>query len=412
MELTVERTGEWAEVRMSGRLDAAHAAQAERELGEIVRDGNHCIRLYMAGVEYVSSAGIRVLVTYYRDLKRLGGALHIAEASSAVRTVIELTGLAAMFEAPAAHATEAVAAAPTVCGALSCTPFPTPSAPPMRCALLGKPENIGAGGYGPEDLHEVASPRGTMALGLGAFGDSFSDCRGRFGEFLCAGGVAACLPSDGAKTFDYVIERGAMSPKVRALVAIVCQGAFGIHARFEHLPGVHAAPMSDLAEAALALTGTSTAALVAVAETAGLIGAALRHSPASIGEISDRLDFPEVRKWFTFTPERAFDRGVVLLAGIAARTPEGRLRAFVRPLGEGKPFGHFHAAAFSYRALSKGPLVLEDTAAALFEEQSPLGLLHLLNDNRALTGAGESLFLRGALWAGAIGPVTGEGDAQ
>jgi len=64
--------------------------------------------------------------------------------------------------------------------------------------------------------------------------------------------------------------------------------------------------------------------------------------------------------------------------------------------------GHFHAASFSYRPLQKGLIELKPSLAALFEGRGAQGVLHLLNDSREYTGAGESEFLRGALW---IAPV-------
>ena len=40
--------------------------------------------------------------------------------------------------------------------------------------------------------------------------------------------------------------------------------------------------------------------------------------------------------------------------------------------------------------------------ASLFEQERILGVLHLINDNRELTGAGESDFKSGVCWIGLI----------
>ena len=39
----------------------------------------------------------------------------------------------------------------------------------------------------------------------------------------------------------------------------------------------------------------------------------------------------------------------------------------------------------------------------LFETESLLGVLHLLNDTREVVGIGQSEFIRGACWAGPAG---------
>jgi hypothetical protein len=104
-----------------------------------------------------------------------------------------------------------------------------------------------------------------------------------------------------------------------------------------------------------------------------------------------------------FTPERAYARSLALVAGVATRVEHAALAPFVRPLAPQSPIrGHFHAAAFPYRAQSKGLLRLEDSVAGLFESESVLGLLHLLHDDRPYSGAGESEFVRGSFWAGPV----------
>ena len=76
----------------------------------------------------------------------------------------------------------------------------------------------------------------------------------------------------------------------------------------------------------------------------------------------------------------------------------------LRPLGESPDlFGHFHAAAFSFGPLKRGRIDLKETVVNLFETESLLGVLHLLNDTREVVGIGQSEFIRGACWAGPAG---------
>ena len=147
-----------------------------------------------------------------------------------------------------------------------------------------------------------------------------------------------------------------------------------------------------------------------VGEAAGLVGASLRRSPALAGEAPD-FDFPEIRRWLSFTPDRAFPSSQALVVGVASRgtaTANGA-GAFLRPIGATGLTGHFHAAAFSHRPLPRGPLELETTVASLFEAEAPRGLLHLIRDDRPASGLGESEFWRGALWAASIDRVTRTG---
>ena len=48
--------------------------------------------------------------------------------------------------------------------------------------------------------------------------------------------------------------------------------------------------------------------------------------------------------------------------------------------------------------MRKGRVELNEAVQPLFETENILGLLHLVNDWRDASGAGESRFLRGACW--------------
>jgi hypothetical protein len=85
---------------------------------------------------------------------------------------------------------------------------------------------------------------------------------------------------------------------------------------------------------------------------------------------------------------------------VLASAARGAKASTLRPLGPGC-VGHLHAAAFPFRAIKKGRIDLADTVSSLFESDQPLGVLHLLHDDREAAGAGESEFVRGACWLAA-----------
>ena len=137
---------------------------------------------------------------------------------------------------------------------------------------------------------------------------------------------------------------------------------------------------------------------------AGLWGAGRGRSPALAASEKALFTHPQIREWLSFTPERAYARSLALVVGVATRAAQPGLEPLLRPMGSGPwPSGHFHAAAFSYRPLQKGLIDLRATVSTLFEAETLQGVLHLLNDDREIVGAGESEFVRGACW---IGPLT------
>ena len=227
------------------------------------------------------------------------------------------------------------------------------------------------------------------------------------GSALAAGGAAAYLPGDANGVPDYVVSEGALQPSLHVVYALACDMSGAALVRFDAGAG-GSLGLNAILRACLELSGAATAGIVAVAESAGLIGAALRRSP--FGEAAPSrvaLEFPAVREWISFTPERSHLRSVSLVGGIVSRPVEGPLRRFLRPLGmDDALVGHLHAAVFRYRPLRKGALDLAATVAGLFEDGAPLAVLHLLNDDRPIVGGGESLMVRGACWVAPIESIT------
>ena len=420
MEITTRRDDDVLELAIDGRLDAYWADHLATALEEAVRGGADRIRIDMAAVSYMSSVGIRVLLRFYKQLHAMQGWFTVVRPSEPVKTVLELAGLedlllrapAATAAAPRAAIRRRVDREAAVLDVVDDTPGAT-----LRCQAIGDPGLLERRGFSAQHCRRVAFPEDTMGVGVGAFGRGYDDCRGRFGEFLAAGGAAAYLPTDGTNVADYLVARAAFVPTVEVLYAVTCAGRFAHVARFEHRSDARAVPLATLAEAALDIAGTDTAGLVVVAESAGLVGAALRRSPAlaaahgaSAAGVDTLFAHPGVRDWLSFTPERAYIRGLALVVGVVTRAAHPALTPLVRPLGRAPwPAGHLHAAAFSYRPLQKHDLDLRTTVATLFEAETVHGVLHLLTDDRDVTGAGESELVRGICWLGPITEIEGEG---
>ncbi|MDD5676410.1 MAG: STAS domain-containing protein [Kiritimatiellae bacterium] len=412
------------EIKVEGRLDAAQAAPLEKEVEDAVHGGRYHIRLNLNRVVFLSSAGIRVLLKAHQMLRKLNGSLGVLDPSPAVISVLELSGLMSLV---AGAQPVAAAAAPVVqpqvstksFESLECTIYTLSPNATLKCRLVGAPSHLESLPFAETESRRIKAPHGTLAVGLGAFGNAFGECRTRFGEFLAAGGAAACLPSDGAKIPDFMVTRAAMVPELQVLYALVGEGEFAQCVRFETGEGADHTPLSQIVTAALSMsgapvmTGPPAIGWVMLAESAGLIGAALKRSPAmgtgqakgaslvtDAGPATGSLfEYPAIRDWLAFTPEHEFARTLTLVVGFATAGENQALKPFIRPVGRTPyPAIHAHAAVFSIKALPKGPLPLDSTVGALFEEERLLGLMHLIGDHREISGAGESLFTRGTLW--------------
>ena len=79
---------------VSGRLDTNTSPELEAELSF---DGVSDVVFDFGGLEYISSAGLRVLLTARKALMPTGGNMSVINANDTVRGVLEITGCGELF---------------------------------------------------------------------------------------------------------------------------------------------------------------------------------------------------------------------------------------------------------------------------------------------------------------------------
>ena len=96
MTINVERDFELVTLEITGRLDTTTAPNLESVVNELSEDTKELI-FDMSGVEYISSAGIRVLLGAYKKMNSNQGKIRIEKANDIVREVFEMIGLSEML---------------------------------------------------------------------------------------------------------------------------------------------------------------------------------------------------------------------------------------------------------------------------------------------------------------------------
>ena len=97
MTINVERDFELVTLEITGRLDTTTAPNLETVINELSEDTKELV-FNMSGVEYISSAGIRVLIGAYKKMNSNQGNIRIEKPNDIVREVFEMTGLSDMLD--------------------------------------------------------------------------------------------------------------------------------------------------------------------------------------------------------------------------------------------------------------------------------------------------------------------------
>ena len=97
MEIENERSGSSLVVRVSGRLDAVSTPAFEAHFQQAIAQGERALILDFGPLEYMSSAGLRGVLSVAKSVGAAHGEFTLANARGIVREVLEISGFLRMF---------------------------------------------------------------------------------------------------------------------------------------------------------------------------------------------------------------------------------------------------------------------------------------------------------------------------
>lgn len=98
MEIRIQESGRAWVVAVAGKLDALSVGDYEKAMSQLIGAGKMRFVVDFAKLDYISSAGLRVLLTTAKQLKPKDGAALYANVPGHVREVFAVTGLDSILE--------------------------------------------------------------------------------------------------------------------------------------------------------------------------------------------------------------------------------------------------------------------------------------------------------------------------
>jgi anti-anti-sigma factor len=96
MEISTRTTNDIHIVAVTGSLDSATSPEAQKALGAVLA-GARKVVLDFSGLDYISSAGLRVLLGAAKQLRASGGTLRMFGLNQSVREVFDISGFSAIL---------------------------------------------------------------------------------------------------------------------------------------------------------------------------------------------------------------------------------------------------------------------------------------------------------------------------
>ena len=87
------KVGEDGKIILSGRFDASQVEKAEAVFGHVMESTT----ADFSGLEYISSAGISIILKTYKRLQDTGGVLTLTNLSQRIKNVFHVAGLDKVF---------------------------------------------------------------------------------------------------------------------------------------------------------------------------------------------------------------------------------------------------------------------------------------------------------------------------
>lgn len=98
MEISSQAIDSVQVISVNGSLDALTAPELADALSTQLRDGNSKLVADLSGLEYTSSAGLRVLLNSVKDARSKGGDLRLAGVQPNVKKVLDLSGFMSIMK--------------------------------------------------------------------------------------------------------------------------------------------------------------------------------------------------------------------------------------------------------------------------------------------------------------------------
>jgi anti-anti-sigma factor len=109
MEIRDESIGDTCVVTAIGRLDGGASAAFAEKIGGLIANPNPNLLIDFAGVDFVTSAGLRAVLLLLKKVKATGGSFALCDVQASVREVLDIAGFTGMINLYPARA-EAIAA--------------------------------------------------------------------------------------------------------------------------------------------------------------------------------------------------------------------------------------------------------------------------------------------------------------
>ena len=96
--MDIKKHGDVTVIHVPLRFDAQTSREVDNALQEIIKSSSKAVLCNFSHTDYISSAGLRVLLSAAKELKKTDRQLYLCSISSFVQEVLDISGLTTILK--------------------------------------------------------------------------------------------------------------------------------------------------------------------------------------------------------------------------------------------------------------------------------------------------------------------------
>lgn len=376
---------------VDGRIDGVTSSELANKLSQIIASGERIIVMDCDGVNFVSSAGLRVLLVSQQKLAGAGGLMVMYRMNDSIFKIFKMSGFDRVFKIVAneAELLPLISTQKVESELVSSTrngikfEYQQFDAPSGKFSNFTNYDNIRNSSITVADVRSLSPKEILYGVGNAALGDNFDDYKNYFGEALVLQNSLFYYPAVNRPAVDFMqYDTEADDIKYNFADGFSFSGEF--YAKISFDATTDGADFEDILAGVSELSGLKSFGIVFLAESKGIRGISIKKVPTTQNKPANNQDIfhpDNFSNWFNY-PIEAEDVNLIA-AGVGIYADKGssffnkNVSAFPSELNY-----HLHVGIFDRDVLSYKIHFFDDELKKVQQELNPLRLKHLLGKSR------------------------------
>lgn len=392
-------------IKVEGRIDSLSAPQLHGEIDRLIAAGERMLVADLSGTSYISSAGLRVFMDTFKQLRKVEGKIYFHQISGPVRSVFEMSNLTEIFvlvndrdeiKDLLGSGKSLLPLVSSEIDGISINSIEHEAVTPGELVDFGSPSKVASSQYTESDVVTVHSDEVLFGTGLATLGDRYDEYKNLFGEAMTVGGNFFFYPAVNRPAVDFMLcAQGGTRFAYKYL------HGFGFNGRYRHVLSFENrdrfVDLNRLTDVLLKISSANLLGVVLLAESKGFWGMNLKRSPIVENRPADGKEIfaPEnFAEWVNFPLEPGEIDHIMVSTGLVVRDREKASTQVQKLVGPGKNF-HLHAGVFAKEPLSKKIESFEQELIRVTTELPVYKVQHVLGQSLFSMGMAGIIELRG-----------------